>query len=325
MVLFDELGRILDDAHKNGIEVLAMKGVPATVHIHGNDLSVRAMADLDLLVRREDLEIFCRLLEKRGYVKSKMPIGPFVGDKARHLPPFVHSRRGATVEVHRGGDYLFEGLGASLMPDFFSSPRRATVDGRPVLFPSWETWVLQWAVHMVYTDAYLGKMRDLFDMAVFLHTLGGEVDWSEVIHPKRTKYLLRPLWMGLLLVERIFGAAIEARWKKRLRALGGQEFPAREFPEWMIRQALARERVVHILPLSVMAALSMPFHDPTWTPRFIGEFLRTFIAPPVEDLEEQYGLARGMFTSPILYGMRSFHLAAIIVDRIGGRLFEWRR
>ncbi|MHC4600910.1 MAG: nucleotidyltransferase family protein, partial [Planctomycetota bacterium] len=183
MVLFAELGRILDAASDRGIDVLAMKGVPAIVSLYGGDIAMRPMADLDLLVRPAEVRPFLALLASLGYARAEMPIDPFVGERGRHLPPLFHPHRGATVEVHRAADYRFESLGARLMPAFFASARRGTVDGRTVLFPSWEAWIFQWAVHLVYTDAYAGKMRDLYDMAVCLESFRDEVDWASVVHP----------------------------------------------------------------------------------------------------------------------------------------------
>jgi hypothetical protein len=324
MVLFEELGRILDGAAHRSIDVLAMKGVPATALLYGGDISMRPMADLDLLVRPGDLRSFLDLLEVLGYTRAAMPLDPFVGEKGRHLPPLYHPRRGATVEVHRAADYRFESIGASLLPDFFASARRGTVDGRTVLFPSWEAWIFQWAVHLVYTDAYAGKMRDLYDMAVCLETFRDEVDWDFVVHPARTGYLLRPLWTGLLLVERIFGPAIPEPWRGHLRKRAGIDYPGRELPEWLIRGSLFRGTLHRYLPLSVLAALSMPLHLPALTPRFVGEFLRTFVSPPLATLEAQYGLRRGVVNTPLLYLLRSAHLASVIANRLAGKLLPGR-
>ncbi|MHC5082101.1 MAG: nucleotidyltransferase family protein, partial [Planctomycetota bacterium] len=279
MALFAELSRIHDASRSAGIDILAMKGVPAIVRLYGGDISLRPMADLDLMVRPGQTAPFLGLLEDLGYRQTPMPIDPFLGERGRHLPPLYFAKRKTLVEVHRGADYRFPGMGASLLPDFFQEAKPFSVEGRPILLPSWTAWTFQWAIHLAYTDAYVGKIRDLYDMAVLLHTCSHEVDWETVIHPRWTLYLLRPLWMGWTLVERLFGPTPPAPWRDRLARIAGYPYPMRDLSEWFIRGNLFKESLFPILPLSVMAALSMPLHLPSWTPRFVGAFLRVVIAP----------------------------------------------
>ncbi|MCU0722875.1 MAG: nucleotidyltransferase family protein, partial [Planctomycetes bacterium] len=168
MVHFAEFGRIHDACRERGIDVLPLKGFPAVVLVHGGDLSMRPMADLDVLVRPGQTEALLGVLEGLGYREAPMPIDPFFGERARHLPPRFHPRRGSMVEVHRGADYDFRGMGRRLMPDFFAGSVAARVDGRDVRLPGWPSWLFQWAVHLAYADAYLNKVRDLYDAAALL-------------------------------------------------------------------------------------------------------------------------------------------------------------
>jgi len=319
MVHFAELARIHRASSERGIEFVPMKGVVAIARLYGGDISMRAMADLDLLVKPGDHPAFLGLLEGLGYVRGAMPIDPFVGDRGRHLPPMFHPKRRGAVEVHRGADYRFRGMGQVLMPDFFRTARKHRVDGLELLLPSWTAWLFQWAVHVAYVDAFVGKMRDVYDLAVLLAGHADEVDWEEVVHPKRTHYLLRPLWMGVRLAESIFGVGASEPWAGQLTRLAGLPYPLREPAEWFIRKSLIESRLHERVPVSLMAASSMPLLVPGWTPRFLGEFLRVFVAPPVHELSRQYGLRPGSWRTPLLYAMRAGHLSSILVNRIAGK------
>jgi hypothetical protein len=319
MVHFAAFARVHAACSEKGIGILPLKGLPAVVRIHGGDLSMRPMADLDLLVRPGEEDRLLGVLSSLGYVEGEQPIGPFLGGRSRHLPARVHPRSGSMVEVHLGADYDFHAMGRRRMPDFFAGAVPASVDGRDVLLPGWPAWLFQWAVHLAYADAYLGKMRDLYDAAVLLARRGGEVPWGEIADPRRTAYLLRPLASGLRLVEDLFGAAPPEPWRTRLAELGGQPYPLREFPEWLARVNLSGLGLFRRVPLSALAALSLGFHLPGSLPRLAGEFLRIFLFPPIADLERQYGGRRGPLGTPLLYSRRALHFAGLLANRVAGK------
>ncbi|GEM_PF-3113446 len=322
MVLFSELGRIQEAAEKRGIALIPLKGVPAIACLHGGDIAMRPMADLDLLVRPSRMDEALALLDGLGYAPARSPICSFLQEKARHALPRVHPRRKAMVEIHRGADYAFRDMGQAAMPDFFAGARRVAVDGREMLLPSWPAWMFQWAVHTVYMDVYSNKMRDLYDMARLLAFHGDEVPWSEVVDPCRTLYLLRPLAMGLALVEDLFGVAPPSPWKERLRALAFPPAPVRDLPVWLIRNNLVDAVLTRRIPLSVLSALCLASHLPGWTPRLVREFLRIFVFPPPTLIEKQYGLRRGIVGTPWMYLLRAGHVLAVIADRLARKLLS---
>jgi hypothetical protein len=79
----------------------------------------------------------------------------------------------------------------------------------------------------------------------------------------------------------------------------------------MVRAALADGKPADRMPLSILAACSLPLHVPEWIPRFAGAFLRVFVVPPREALRAQYG-AQPALLEPLLYPRRWAHLAGVI-------------
>lgn len=65
-VQFQELGRILHVLREQKIKVMVLKGAALVENIYGN-LGLRAMADIDLLIQKDDLPDFNSIMEQVGY------------------------------------------------------------------------------------------------------------------------------------------------------------------------------------------------------------------------------------------------------------------
>jgi len=66
LVLATELCRVLDEFEKHGVTTIAYKGPALAIQVYG-DLKQRRFIDLDVLVRRSDVERAGNLLAARGY------------------------------------------------------------------------------------------------------------------------------------------------------------------------------------------------------------------------------------------------------------------
>jgi hypothetical protein len=94
-----ELARLLVRLEREGMQVLTLKGLPLAQRFYG-DLSARSIADLDLLLRRqEDLERVERLLLGAGYVPM---FGTLLGRRLsmRFTHHFAYRKARIAVEVH---------------------------------------------------------------------------------------------------------------------------------------------------------------------------------------------------------------------------------
>jgi hypothetical protein len=65
--LVQELKTLPNLANARGIPILSFKGPVLALSAYG-DIGQRTAGDLDVLIRRNDLAAFCRLLNERGYV-----------------------------------------------------------------------------------------------------------------------------------------------------------------------------------------------------------------------------------------------------------------
>jgi hypothetical protein len=312
MTRFAELGRI-QDALGEEAELVPLKGVVAAALVH-DDIGVRAMADVDVLAREKDIPRVCRTLEKLGYVETDMPLDPFVDRFGRHVPPRFHPGRKVCVEVHRSVDYTFS---FHRPPDVHARARTARIDGRAVRVPRWEDFLYQWAVHAAYTDVYLGKLRDLFDLARLVESRGLDVDWRAL--EAFGFYALRPLWVGLRAAGVLFESAACDAAAERIAPHARMTGAVRRRALWLLGENLVAGRLARRAPLSVLSAVSFALHLPEYLPRFAAEFARVFLFPPRRVLRDQYGRAARILPRPFLLAVRVLHVAGLIGHRLWGK------
>jgi len=312
MVRFDEFLRLERLLKTQGIPVVPLKGMVMAALVH-RDIGMRPMVDVDVLLPPNHLTDAADALREMGYRSEAMPLDDFAGDFGRHIPAFYHPRKRVAVEVHRAVDYHFSFLGGP--PDVLGRARHDTIDGRTVLVPAWEDVLHQWGVHTVYMDAWLGKLRDLFDLAVLVETKGDLLDWDLVA--SRGIYGLRPLWFGLTAAADIFDSPKCRAAAKRIAPRARLAFPTRGAARRLLLRNLLHG--APRLPLSMISALSFAIHCPELVPGFLGEFVRVFLFPGAPTLRRHYPrLARLPALVPA--ALRPFHVGAVMLHRLAGKL-----
>lgn len=195
----DRLLRMASDALKRSrIPFLWMKGAcfrdalyPATW--------MRTMTDVDLLVRRFDLEQTVRALEEAGFrVRSFYPTRPF---SARYsLERQLDAPQGGLVEVHAGFTYEPFGLTVDLDKVFARALR--TSRG---LIPSWEDHLLIVAIHQARTGMLAG-VRPFLDVARLIETC--PLDWAAAAKRARDWGCSAILYYALEAVRCLFGTLV---------------------------------------------------------------------------------------------------------------------
>jgi len=98
LILYHELGKVLRGFQEEGIPVIVLKGACLAKAVYEN-IALRSMGDVDLLVRRADLGKTAQVLRRHGYTAG---YDFQVENEAAihcHLPPMRGSRK-LTIEVH---------------------------------------------------------------------------------------------------------------------------------------------------------------------------------------------------------------------------------
>jgi hypothetical protein len=201
-LFFDAL-KVLRSLAENQLPVIALKGLALAKDIYG-DIALRPMHDMDLLLKEEDLVRAGRILLALGY-KQDFPAWENMLKTYHHLPPF-ENKNGSIVELHWN----------IVIPE---SPIKVDIDGlweRACLIKidhaevrvfSPEDLFLHLCIHACF---HLQTELDLIpfcDMAGLIKTSADKIDWQIVIARASRWGAKKCLYLMLLLVQELLGAA----------------------------------------------------------------------------------------------------------------------
>ena len=166
--------QILDD---QGIEVVALKGLVSNREVHAPRGWCRAPGDVDLLVRETEAQHALAVIAARPEYHFLEGYSDAFYAGHHHLRPFIRRQRGATpIEVHRRisgtttGRVAIDHVGCWERSVPFSSlgPRARRLDD--------VDQCLATIVHVDRDDAYTGRARQLFDLALWRERCADRVD-----------------------------------------------------------------------------------------------------------------------------------------------------
>lgn len=173
------LDEILTALSTNKIPVIVMKGAYLAKGVYDN-IAVRPMGDVDVLVHNEHLgqtaNIFCNL----GYIPSE-PINDSEMHKRHHLPTFSKPN-GIKIEVH--GSETFIGISMPLPRDeltnLWNRVREFMLGDQSVYVFSPEDQLLYLCLHASISHCFVVDLRPFFDIAEIICYYKEELDWQIV-------------------------------------------------------------------------------------------------------------------------------------------------
>lgn len=201
--LLGELLTTLDALTAAGVEAIPVKGLVLTEMLYGN-LALRPAADIDVLVRAEDLPAARDALRGLGYAQEAVPVY-----EARHHPfhdaqyyrpgPF----RQTALELHYGlsAPRQFRMDAASL----WERSVTAELFGRQLRVLGPEDTLLHLAVHRARSPL---RLRWLVDIAELLRRGSADLDVEFLLAQARAIGARTSLSMALELSDRLLGAPV---------------------------------------------------------------------------------------------------------------------
>lgn len=294
LTLTGALQKMLEELEGRGIQTMVLRGPVMSTSVYGS-VALRQIADLDILVARDDVPAAAEVLAKLGY---------------RLLEPFTPTQQALTLRT----DYNFhlereDGVAVELhwklAPGFFAwdydagqwwgRAVRTLFCGRQVLAPSPEDLLVLLCVHGLKHG--WDRLRQVADVAWLVE--GGGLDWQEANRLAAATGVARALYLGCRLASDLLGARVPERIQRRtsadraatilarylvaeFRQLGG---PARGYFSRSLLHLRARER---------------------WRDRMLYCF-RVFFIPTVND----YAVLRlPVPLSPLYYPVRTGRMIA---------------
>ena len=177
LLLLTHAAEVLAALQAEGIPVIGLKGLYLLENVY-KDIGVRAMNDLDILVRHEDIPHTIETLQRLSYMPSTFFDGSAPNQDVKHVPP-MSLADGTTIEAHW-----------SLLEEdepFAIDSRGLWQRARPARFAetdasalSVEDLILHLCIHAVYQHYLKIGLRGMLDIALVLKNEAEHINWSKL-------------------------------------------------------------------------------------------------------------------------------------------------
>jgi hypothetical protein len=234
LLLYRELAAILGPFQLRGIPVILLKGLHLAKFVYPEP-ALRPMADIDLLLRPDDLSQAAQILQDMGYNAGReFELGRAVR-KHQHIPPLYQPGK-APVELH----WNIATPGSPLQVDLdglWSRAQPAEIAGFSTLVLSPEDLLLHLSLHLLQ-DEFIGGLRRLYDIAALASFFDRRLDWELASRRSADWGCRKSLFLVLHLASTLLNAPVPATVLGQLR-------PTDFTPQI---EALARRRALSVRP-----------------------------------------------------------------------------
>lgn len=247
MVMLHHAGTILKALKQRNLDVIPLKGLYLAEAVYPS-IGLRTFSDLDLLVRRKDLDTALHALQAIGYQLTTWYDPADDNHDLKHLPP-LEKEDWPVIELH--WSILEEDAPFPVDIDWiWQRAVPARIAGVDVLAMDLHDLILHLAIHNTYQHRLKAGLRSLYDIALILHQNQDRVDWSSLAKKAAEWKMERVLWLTLRLVRDLLGADVPVVVLQQLEP----QQPDQEVLEEAIRQMVLLDTDTALTP--DLAALS---------------------------------------------------------------------
>jgi hypothetical protein len=200
-----ELSEMLDAFRSQGIAFVVLKGAHLGQLVYSSS-ALRTMCDLDVLVRRPDLDRAVQVLADLTYAPQYFGVEAVDYAHHHHLRPMA-KLGGIRVELHWGiappsarFEVDIDGLWDRAQP--------AQIAGIDALTLSPEDLILHLCLHASFSHKFRVGLRACWDIFELIRHYRTTVDWDEVVRRAQGWRIDRYVYLTLRLVREMFGAEI---------------------------------------------------------------------------------------------------------------------
>jgi hypothetical protein len=239
--LYRQLTEVLGVLRGVGIDVIVLKGAYLAQAIY-KDLALRPMADVDLLVRKADLERTEAILAATGYAPFHGPHRDEDFLNCQHLHPLARAG-GPPIEIHWTIESPTEPFAIDI-EGLWERARPARVADVDVLVLSPEDLLLHLCLHTTFHHRLTLGLRGCWDLFEMIRQCQDPIDWKQLQSRAREWRIEKYVYLTLQLAKDLLGAAVPAEVLTDLR------------PNWFDPKvmALARTEILGQAP-----SVSAPF------------------------------------------------------------------
>jgi hypothetical protein len=204
LVLLGELLKLVDELEQAHIAVIPLKGPILAISAFG-DVSLREFSDLDLLIHEQDIGRAQQRLTELGFLCTFKSEWLDAYLRFGHELEFARSDGAVTVDLQ--WRFAKKWLPFPLAPEaLWERSSTIQIAGRAVRQPCPDDYVLLLCAH-AYRHCW-SRLKWISDVAAFIDTFGGQIDWDKLLQDVRGSGGLRILGLGLWLARQVCGVRL---------------------------------------------------------------------------------------------------------------------
>lgn len=211
--MYHDLPRVLRALKEVGVRAIVLKGAYLAAAVY-EDISLRPMRDVDLMIAQSDLALAEAELVELGYVRQ-----PDWGYSHRvdlyHLPPLIKPGS-VPIELH----WSIESQAQPFAIDvngLWSRARPVTIAGADALVLSPEDLLLHLCLHTACRHQYVRGLLACWDIMETIRRHGDTIDWQQVRSRARQWRVEKYVYLTLRLAREVVGAAVPLQVLAALR------------------------------------------------------------------------------------------------------------
>jgi hypothetical protein len=140
----------------------------------------RVMSDMDILVRKSELDEVEKILRKNNWIEKKLDNydEQYYRKWAHEIPPYVHAYRGTTLDIHHT---LIPPISGVIIPEsiLFTG---VTLTKSNIAVLSNQLVVLHCMIHLFFNEEFNRSFRDVWDLHLLMSNLEFTGEISDFVH-----------------------------------------------------------------------------------------------------------------------------------------------
>ncbi|NTW33565.1 MAG: nucleotidyltransferase family protein [Bacteroidetes bacterium] len=207
MILYEHFSNAIEAFSKEGISVIALKGIFLAEAIY-QDIGLRQMTDIDLLVKKEDIEKCRKILMDMGYKYSEHYKSDFIKQFAlsKHLPPLVLN--GVSIELH-SKIHLDNPEFSVNIDDYWKRSQQITLSNILVQSLSIEDLIQHLCLHLhEHFNGGNSQLHSFVDISELIKKYSSKINWDSLLGSCKLYNCSNIVFKYILLIKKYFDVMI---------------------------------------------------------------------------------------------------------------------
>jgi len=194
-----EIYSLLKTANSKHIVIIPFKGFALIQTLYHNP-ALRTMADIDILVKKEDTEKLRTIFMESGYAENKAHIGHNITVFIKHFLSNIP----IIIEIH---DTIVPPRPYKLnLPDLWNRAQEKIINNEKIFYLSPEDTFLSLALHLRRHTRRL-TLKFILDIAELLNAEGEKLDWHYIIVSAKNNRIVTTIYCSIYLAKELLGAS----------------------------------------------------------------------------------------------------------------------